>query len=109
MKTYTLFLFVFLICTTAYSQTGRGTRRSGQAGSGRTTGTQTIGAEGQRTGQRPSEGSGTRARKQGGDCNPGSKGRGIATRGTTGDRTRTGNGTRISQPSIRTNTGVRSF
>lgn len=107
MKTYTLFLFVFLICTTAYSQTGRGTRRSGQAGSGRTTGTQTIGAEGQRTGQRPSEGSGTRARKQGGDCNPGSKGRGIATRGTTGDRTRTGNGT--SQPSIRTNTGVRSF
>jgi len=79
-------------------------RRGGQAGSGRTTGTQTIGAEGQRTGQRPSEGSGTRARKQGGDCNPGSKGR-----GTTGDRTRTGNGTRISQPSIRTNTGVRSF
>lgn len=109
MKTYTLFLIVFLFCTTAYSQTGRGMRRGGQAGSGRTTGTQTIGAEGQRTGQRPSEGSGTRTRKQGGDCNPGSKGRGIGARGTTGDRTRTGNGTRISQPSIRTNTGVRSF
>ena len=107
MKTYTLFLIVFLFCTTAYSQTGRGMRRGGQAGSGRTTGTQTIGAEGQRTGQRPSDGSGTRARKQGDNCNPGSKGRGIGAGGTAGDRTRTG--TRISQPNIRTNTGVRSF
>jgi hypothetical protein len=82
-------------------------RRGGQAGSGRTTGTQTIGSEGQITGQRPSEGSGTRARKQGGNCNPGSKGTGISAGGTAGDRTRTG--TRISQPNIRTNTGVRSF
>lgn len=84
-------------------------RRGGQAGSGRTTGTQSIGSEGQRTGQRPSDGERTRERRQGGNCNPGSKGTGIGARGTTGDRTRTGTGTRISQPNIRTNTGVRSF
>jgi hypothetical protein len=109
MRTYILFLIVFLFCTTAYSQTGGGMRRGGQAGSGRTTGTQTIGAEGQRTGQRPSDGSRTREPRQGGNCNPGSKGRGIGAGGTTGDRARTGTGTRISQPNIRTNTGVRSF
>ena len=109
MKTYTLFLIVFLSYNAAYSQTGRGGGRGRETGSGRTTGTQTIGFEGQRTGQRPIDGERTRARRQGGHCNPRSKGTGIGAVGTTGDRTRTGNRTRISQPNIRTNTGVRSF
>jgi hypothetical protein len=109
MKTYTLFLIVFLFCSSAYSQTGRGVGRGRLAGSRGTTGTQTIGFEDQRTGQRPIDGERTRARRQGGNCNPRSKGTGIGAVGTTGDRTRTGNRTRISQPNIRTNTGVRSF
>jgi hypothetical protein len=106
MKTYILLLIVFLFCTSAYSQTGGGMRRGGQTGSGRATGTQTMGAQGQ-TGQRTSDGVRTRERRQGGNCNPRGKGTGIGSGGTTGDKTRTG--TRISQPNTRTNTGVRSF
>ena len=109
MKTYTLFLIVFLFYSAAYSQTGRGVGRGSQAGSGGTTGIQTIGFEGQRTGKRPSDGVRARARRQGGNCNPWSKGMGIGAVGAARDRTRTGNETRISQPNIRTNTGVRSF
>ncbi|MDO8993514.1 hypothetical protein [Daejeonella sp.] len=113
MKTYILFFIVFLLSFTAYSQTGGGMRRGG----GRGTGTQTMGTEGQRTGQRPAEGVKGKKRRQGGDCNPGGRGTGIDAGGTsgtgvrtrTGIGTRTGAGTKISQPNIRTNTGVRSF
>lgn len=51
----------------------------------------------------------TKERRQGGECNPRGKGAGIGTGGSTGVRTRSGTGTGISQPNIRTNTGVRSF
>ncbi|MCF8452201.1 MAG: hypothetical protein K9G42_03295 [Pedobacter sp.] len=119
MKTYILFFIVFLLSFSAYSQTGGGMRRGGHSGSGRATGTQAVGSEGQRTGQRPAEGVKGKERRQGGDCNTGGRGTGIDAGGATGVRTRTGIGTRtgagtkISQPNIRTNvrvnTGVRSF
>ncbi len=113
MKTYILFLIVFLLSFSAYSQTGGGMRRGG----GRGTGTQTMGTEGQRTGQMPAQGGKGKDRKQGGDCNPGGRGKEIGAGGTTGTGiktragtgTRTGTGAKISQPNIRTNTGVRSF
>lgn len=113
MKTYILFFIVFLLSFSAYSQTGGAKQR----GRGRATGTQTIGAEGQGTGQRPAEGVKGKDRKQGGNCSPGGRATGTSSEGTngtgvrtrTGIGTRTGNGTKISQPNIRTNTGVRSF
>lgn len=113
MKTYSLFFIVFLLSFSVYSQTGNGMRRGG----GRASGTQTMGAEGQRTGQRPEESVKGKDRRQGGNCSPGGKSTGIDAGGTTGTGvrsrtgmgTRTGNGTKISQPNIRTNTGVRSF
>ena len=103
MKTYILFFIVFLLCFSAYSQTGGGMRRGG----GRTTGTQTRGAEGQGTGERTAERVKGKDRNHGGDCSPGGRGTGIDARGTTGTgfRTRSGTGAKISQPNIR----VRSF
>jgi len=123
MRTYILFFIVFLLSFSAYSQTGGGMRRGGQSGSGRGTGTQTMGTEAQRTGQRPAEGVKGKDRRQGGNCNPGARGTGIDAGGTTGTGvrtrtrtgigTRTGNGTKVSQPNIRTNirvnNGVRIF
>ncbi len=116
MKTYILFFIVFLLSFSGYSQTGRGMRREGQAGTGRATGTQSIGAEAHGNGgisgvQGSAKGKSGKS-KQGGSCNPGNDASGTSATGIRRGSS-TGIGTRISQPNIRTNvrvnTGVRSF